>query len=156
MTEVAEILKKIPKLKPLPDTAMKIIKAVNDPTASVGDIVETIKYDQVLTAKVLRICNSAYMGLDREITSLKEALMFMGTKRLTQIILLAVPDSPLMDKVEGYGLAQGDLWIHSAGAAIAAQNLGTIVKYPDPNLLFTAGLLHDIGKCLLQEYVGQE
>lgn len=156
MIKESDILAIIPNLEPLPDTAMRIINVINNPNGAVESVVDIIQYDQVLTGKVLRIVNSASFGLNRDITSLKDALMYLGTNRLIQIILLAVPDSPLLKAVKGYGLERGELWLHSAGAAIAAQYLGTLVKHPDPNLLFTAGLLHDIGKCLLQEYVGNE
>lgn len=156
MITKTEILAHIPKLEPLPETAMRVISSVNNTNSTTESVVEIIQYDQVLTASVLRIVNSASFGLNREITSLKDALMYIGTNRLVQIILLAVPNSPILKAVKGYGLKRGELWLHSAAAAIAAQYLGTLVKHPNTNLLFTAGLLHDIGKCLLQEYVGIE
>ena len=74
MNRIDEIVAGIGHIQPLPGTVLRLIDVINDPASTVEEIVETIRYDQVLTARMLRICNSAYFGLSREVESLEDAM----------------------------------------------------------------------------------
>lgn len=156
MNRANEIVKKIGTLPPLPDTAMKLIRVVNDPRSTVDDIVETIRYDQAITAEVLRLCNSAYFGLSRRITSLNDAMLCLGTVKVLQLVMSVHTTNLLAREQSGYGMDPGVLWKHSVAVALAAAQFAGLLRRANGSLAFTAGLLHDIGKVILNDYVAQE
>lgn len=156
MNRMDEIVAKVGDMKPLPGTVVKLISAINDPNSSIKDIVDAIRYDQVVTARMLRLCNSAYFGLSREVSSIDDALRLLGTLKTLQFVMAIHTSSLLSRDQKGYGLAQGVLWRHAVGVALASMHFAELTKPPNTNLAFTAGLLHDIGKVLLDEFVAEE
>jgi putative nucleotidyltransferase with HDIG domain len=151
-----ELLKKMGALPPLPGTAVKLIGLLNDPRSSVQDMVEVIKYDQAVTGQVLRLCNSAFFGLPRAVTSLHDAMSALGMVKVLQVVMAVHTNTMLYRKQIGYGLERGMLWKHSVAVALAASEIGQRVDEGKVNLLFTAALLHDIGKVVLNEYVAAD
>ena len=99
------------------------------------------------------MCNSTLLGGASPVSSLRDALVRIGNKRLLQIILSAGGTDLLGREVEGYDLARGDLWKHSMLCALLAESLCDVVSYPSPDKAFTAGLLHDVGKLAMAESV---
>lgn len=156
MTRMDEILDRVAAIQPLPDTVMKLINVVNDPKSTIDDIIEVIRYDQAVTTQMLRICNSAYFAVSREIDSLNDAIRMLGTIKILQLVMAVHSNSLLAKQQSGYGLEPGILWKHSVGVAITATWFAERLHYPNSNLAFTAGLLHDVGKTILNEYVGRE
>lgn len=156
MTSAKDILEKVGRLPPLPSTALKLMDVINDPGSTVEEIVETIKYDQAVTGEVLRLCNSAYFGLSRTVTSLNEAMRYLGTAKVLQLVMSVHTSSTLAGEQAGYGLEPGILWKHSVAVALASSAIAQRLESPDANLVFTAGLLHDIGKVVLNEYVAED
>ncbi len=140
----------------LPAAAMRLVGVLGDPDSSLDEIVESIRFDQTITAELLRYCNSAYLGVPREVRSLDEAIRFLGTAKVLQLAMAAHAQSLLSRSQSGYGLPPGALWKHSVGVALAAQRLGALRQSADRGALFTAGLLHDVGKIVLNEFVGAE
>ncbi|MCB9849230.1 MAG: HDOD domain-containing protein [Phycisphaerales bacterium] len=155
MTNIDHILDQIDTLPALPTTSVKIVSIIGNPNASVGEIVEAIKYDQALTGEVLRLCNSAYFGLSRQITSLNDAMVCLGTLKLLQLVMAVHTNGILNQPQAGYGLEGGMLWRQSVATAIAAAEFAKAARYPNVNLAFTAGLLQGIGKLVLSSYVAK-
>lgn len=151
-----QILERVESLPHLPDTALRLVQIISNPQAPLTEIVDAVRYDQALTAEVLRLCNSAYFGLARTIRSLDDAVTLLGTVRVFQLVMAAHARTFFSKPQEGYGLPAGALWEHSVAVAIAAQALSRRLRLPDAGLLFTAGLLHDAGKIVLNEFVGRE
>ncbi len=151
-----DIVARIGRLPPLPTTVLRLVSIVSDPSSSLAQIVETIRYDQAITADVLRLCNSAYFGLVRKVESLDDAVRLLGTVKILQLVMAAHTRALLSRPQEGYGLPAGALWRHSVGVALAAQLLARPMRSTQLGLLFTAGLLHDIGKVALNEFVARE
>ncbi|MBU0718427.1 MAG: HDOD domain-containing protein, partial [Planctomycetes bacterium] len=132
-----------------------LMTVINDPRSSVDDILEVIKYDQAVTGEVLRLCNSAYFGLSRKVTSLNEATVRLGSAKVLHLVMSVHANSLLAQRQAGYGLEPGMLWRHSVGVAVASAQLAQKLRLANVNLAFTAGLLHDIGKVILNEYVAE-
>jgi putative nucleotidyltransferase with HDIG domain len=132
------------------------MNVLSDPLSSVDDIVEAIRYDQAVTGEVLRLCNSAFFGLSRKVTSLNDALICLGTTKVLQLVMSVHANSMLSKKQIGYGLEPGILWKHSVAVALASSAVADFVKLPNVNLVFTAGLLHDIGKVVLNDFVAEK
>ncbi len=149
--EIQKVIKSVPLLSP---SANQLLQATTDPDHDQGDIVQIVKLDATLTARVLKIVNSAAIGLINEITSLERAISYLG-ERL--VVGIAVGDcaAQLFDKeLKGYEGEHGDLWRHDLRTAIASREIATLSNLKiNPDLAFTAGLLHDIGKSLISDYL---
>ena len=156
MNRCTDILRKVKALPALPSTALKLMQVINDPLSTVDDLVGTIKYDQAVTGEVLKVCNSAYFGLARRVSSLNDAMVYLGTVKVLQLVMAIHTNALLAREQRGYGLAPGVLWKHSVGVALASSAVAQRLKLPNASLVFTAGLLHDIGKVVLNEYVAEE
>lgn len=156
MNSIEDIVGQVGALPPLPDTALKLMKVMNDPRSSMDNIVEANKYDQAVTGEVLKLCNSAFFGLSRKVTSLNDAMRSLGTMKVLQLVMSVHTNSILSCEQKGYGLEPGVLWKHSVAVALASSQFAQRIRLPDANLVFTAGLLHDIGKVILNEYVAEE
>jgi putative nucleotidyltransferase with HDIG domain len=154
--QIERLLEQVHTLPRLPDTTLRLIGVLNDPDSSLREIVEVVRYDTALTAELLRQCNSSYYGLGRRVTSVAEAARLLGTDTLTQLVLGAHAKALLGPEQRGYGLRPGELWRHCVAVATAAKLIGKRLNFADENLLFTAGLLHDIGKIVLNEQVYHE
>jgi putative nucleotidyltransferase with HDIG domain len=153
---IDEIVERVGTLPHLPATIHRLISVVSDPGSSLNQIVETIRYDQILTTEVLRLCNSAYFGLARTVESLDDAVRMLGTVKILQLVMAAHARVILSRPQSGYGLPTGALWLHSVGVALGSQILAKHMRQSQVGLLFTAGLLHDVGKVALNEHVARE
>ncbi len=151
-----EILDRVEHLPRLQDTATRLIAVVADPTSTLEQIVETIRYDQTVTAQILRLCNSAYFGLVRRLSSIDEAIRYIGTTKVLQMVMAVHTQSLLTRPQEGYGLPPGVLWLHSVGVALGSQMLAQRFGITQVGMVFTSGLLHDVGKTVLNEFVAAD
>lgn len=156
MNTVEEIIARVGSIQPLPDTALKLMNVMGDPRSTIDDIVETIKYDQAVTGQVLKLCNSSFFGLSRKVTSLNDAMLRLGTVKVLQLVMSVHTNNMLASEQRGYGLEPGVLWKHSVSVALASSLFAQRLGLADASLAFTAGLLHDIGKVILNEYVAEE
>ncbi len=156
MITSSEILNKVEEIPPLPGAVVELINVLNNPSSSVREIVQVIQYDQALTTQMLRMCNSAYFGLSRSISSLEDAIRILGTTKVMQLVLTINTSSLLNHAHQGYGMHAGALWRHSVAVAIASSFFGEKIGLERLSLAFTGGLLHDIGKLVLDKYVGEE
>jgi putative nucleotidyltransferase with HDIG domain len=152
-SRVNAILKSITQLRPIPSNVTRILKEIEDPHITIGIVSDYIGLDQALAAMVLQLSNSVALGYDRSCSSINDAVMRIGLKRLKSILLASSAVEPLHQRLKGYRLGAGELWNHSLFTAVAAEFLARSLNYPDPEQAYVAGLLHDIGKLLLDQYV---
>lgn len=151
--EKEEILYTIKGLPPFPETALRAVKAIRDPDSSAQDLVNIIQYDQSITANILRFANSAYFGLQARVTSLKQAVAYLGSKAIIDMLFLSGSLSYFRGEYDGYGLKGEDLLTHSVSTALMCRILGERIGLEETSTVFTAGLLHDIGKVVLSSFV---
>ncbi|MBN2320245.1 MAG: HDOD domain-containing protein [Acidobacteria bacterium] len=141
-------------IKPIPQVALKIIRTLQSDEYDTEDIAVQIRHDQVISAKVLNICNSAYIGAKKEIQSINQALVVLGSRIVVQLILSSALEGFFASFNKGYSLSRGGLYHHAVSAAIVSEHVSRLTGNSDPEIAYTAGLLHDIGKVLLDQYVG--
>lgn len=153
MNLIEQILKSVKELPPFPIVLQRAIQLIDDPKSSAQQIVDVVQFDQSITFEVLKICNSAFFGLRRKIRSLKEAVIMVGFDQLLEIILSHESKHFLQKGLKGYGLGQGDLWRHSVTSAILSRIIAKHIHHSNLNILFTAALIHDIGKLILNQYI---
>lgn len=140
-------------LPALPHIVIKVMELTEDPNSTAQDINSVLMQDQGMTAKVLRLANSAYYGFPRRIATITDAIVFLGFRTLRSIVMAASVSDILGKEMEGYALGQGELWRHSQCTAMAARFIARNVKFGMLDLAYTAALLHDIGKVVLNSHM---
>jgi len=117
---------------------------------SVRDVVGIVENDAILTTKILRAANSAAYSPRVPITSVTAAINNMGEKVIMSLAIESCAPKVFKDPLDGYMSGAGQMWDHSLCTAIGARQLSSYtIKESSPNLAFTAGLLHDIGKSVM-------
>jgi putative nucleotidyltransferase with HDIG domain len=137
----------------MPATAARLMPLLQNPDSSASKIEDTLKYDPGLTANILKLTNSAYFGLPSRVSSVRQAIMLLGWKRLLQLVMTMCMSALMKKPVPGYDLPRGELWRHSVAVSVAADLLVRSLSISDADEVFTAALLHDIGKLVLGDYV---
>ena len=153
---VKHIIERITDLPTLPSVVMKVNELVKNPKASASDIGRVISTDQSLSVKILKLVNSAFFGFPGQIKSISHAITILGFKTI-QNIALSVSVFDLFGKGKGTaGFDRAEFWKHSIGCAVCARLIATKLRYEDADLAFTAGLLHDIGKVVMDQYLHED
>ena len=137
----------------MPATSAKLLKMLKDPESSAAQIEDVLKYDPGLTANILKLTNSAYFGIPSKVSSVKQAVVLLGWKRLLQLVMTMCMSTVMKKPVPGYDLSQGELWRHSVAVSVAAELVVKALKIPGADEVFTAALLHDVGKLVLGGFV---
>ncbi|CAD7849399.1 MAG: hypothetical protein [Olavius algarvensis Delta 4 endosymbiont] len=150
---IEKILESVATFQGLPGNAAKVLSMLDDPEFDVSQIEETLRLDPELTANVLRLTNSAYFGFSEKIGSLKQAIVVLGSKKLIQLVMATCMSGLMSQEVKGYGLDKGDLWRHSIAVSVVSEKLVEEIGISADPEIFTAALLHDIGKLLLGQHV---
>lgn len=149
------LVQQIKDLPTLPSVVTQIIKMVEDPETSAADMNEVISQDPSLTAKVLKLVNSAFYGFSRQISTVREAVVILGFNRVKSLALSA----SVFEVFQGDGSDKFDrvgLWEHSIGTGVAAEILGKRIRYPNPEEILVVGILHNIGKIVIDLYFHDE
>ncbi|MCK5683775.1 HDOD domain-containing protein [bacterium] len=153
MTRRVEILKIINTIPSLPTIAVEIQQLLRTKELDVKVLADKIKYDPGLTANILSLANSAYFSFNHAVNTITDAIVLMGTKRVYELIL-AESLAPIVHKsIKGYDLPAGKLWEHSVAVAVACEELTKALEIKGTEYVFTAGLLHNVGKIVLGTFV---
>ncbi len=151
--EDLNIITKVEAFPSLPGASTKLLSVLNDSNAAVTEIEKIFRMDPGLTANVLKLSNSAYFGFQSEIGSVHKAIVLLGAKRLMQLVITSCVNSVMNKPVPGYDLPPGEMWRHSIAVSVAAEGLIEELNAPKADEIFTAALLHDVGKLVLGEFV---
>ena len=147
-----EIASTTRNLKPVPQIALKVIRMIRDDDYRLDDVAEELRQDQVIAAKILHFANSPIIGIGTEIDSIDRALIVLGEKRLVQLILSAGVETLFAGtEIGGYSLCKGGLFHHALATAMTAHEISVFTGRGHPEIAYTAGLLHDIGKTVLDQ-----
>jgi len=149
-----EILKSVKNIPAFPAVALKVMELIDDPDFSLMDLADIIKYDQAISANILRICNSAYFGLRYKVETIRDAVMRLGQQNVVRAVQ-AAGVSRFYKNAKGYGIESGKLWEHSVGVALMSQILSKRIFHCEDARLYATSLLHDIGKVIMGEFVDQ-
>ena len=155
--QLETIIESIDRLPPFPSVASRVLELSADPDVDYMDLLKVIKYDEAVTANCLRLCNSSYYGLPVKVFSLEHAGRLLGLKNIIMIVLANCKGLTTFSKaLNVYGLRPGELWRHSVICAMLSQLLIGKVSQKEDSVLFTATLLHDVGKLVLNQYYVEE
>ena len=148
-----DVRRAIHDLQPIPQVAMKLLRLINEDRYELKDLTEEIRKDQVLGARTLKLCNSVMFGSRNRIDSLDQALVYLGQKLLIKFVISASVSNFYAQAGSGYSLCKGGIYHHAVGTAAVAEKLAQVTGKTQPTLAYTAGLLHDIGKVVLDQYI---
>ncbi len=151
--KIQSILDQVENLPPMPQVAVQLLEAAQDPDVDLGIVAGWLERDAAMTANILHVCNSPFYGLRREVTSVRQATGLLGLKQVVQIAVSVLAASYLSPSQEGYSLGAGELWKSSIAAALAAEMIARTVGYAGESTAYTAGLLQDVGKIVLARFV---
>jgi len=146
-------LNKFNGLSQFPQLTIRTLILIADRNLNVKKIAEFIETNQGIVSKVLKIANSAYYGMNGKITSIRHAAIVLGYKILGEIVITAGAKDFLDRQLRGYTYDSMDLWNHSLAVAYGSK---FIISKENPSLTnaaYTAGLIHDVGKIILDELV---
>ncbi len=146
-------------LPTLPSVMRKLTALLQDPDASARDIGQLVSEDVVLTAKVLKIANSAYYGLRERCLAPQQAASILGMKVLRNVVMQATVMKQYDHLKSGGAFDIDGLWRHSILTAQCCQFLGRKCQNSiglAPDELYICGLLHDLGQVVLLDALGKE
>lgn len=153
-----ELVAQVKNLPPVSHAALKLVGLLDQAAVSNEDVVQVLKYDNVLTAKLLRACNSPYYGFDEPVASVEQAVLILGHQQILHIVLSIAFAGAMSTPLPGYSAEAKDLWNHSLITAMTADRIARTNTAMDiePAVAFTAGLLHDIGKIAMNHVLTAE
>lgn len=148
----SEIIKSVKNLPPFPKIAMKALDILSKPDYDIKELADVINLDQGITANVLRVCNSPYYSFVRQISSVVQAIAYLGADQVKEIIVASGLKKVFLKRNLSSSQIRFQLWQHSVRSAIMSQVITRKLK-PKPDFtIYTSALLHDIGRLLLDEY----
>ena len=151
--EPDEIKRSIAELQPIPQVALKILRIINEANYEIKNVTEEIRKDQVISARTLQLCNSVMFASRKKIDSLDHALVMLGQHLLLKFVISAALNRFFNQSGQGYSLCKGGIYHHAVGTALLAEKLAELTDKAEPSMAYTAGLLHDIGKVVLDQFI---
>jgi len=143
----------IESVRPIPQVALKVLRIIQEGDYDINKISEEVRKDQVISAKTIQLCNSALFSKRQDVASLDHALVFLGQELFLKLVISAAVQSYYSQCANGYSLCKGGLYHHAVGTAMVAEKIARMTQKVVPAIAYTAGLLHDIGKVVLDQYI---
>jgi HD-like signal output (HDOD) protein len=146
----------INQISTLPTVYAKVNELVDNPTSSASDLGRVISRDQGLTARLLKLVNSAFYGLPSKIDTVSRAVTVIGFKQLKELVLATSVLSMFKGLGSSISLSMEDFWKHSIACGLTSRILAIYARCDNPEAFFVAGLLHDLGRLVLLEKCSEE
>ncbi len=140
-------------LPPVPHVAAKMMELVGNEDTSVRELQKVISADQALTARILKMANSVFYSFDQKISTLSHAIVILGFRAVQSMAIAASSRSLFVKKGAQFGLKEKLLWEHSIGVAMGCRQVARTISYENEETAFIVGLLHDIGKAVLNQVI---
>ena len=149
--ELQDFVDRLTNLPTLPPIAIRILEVASDENFDTQAIIELVEADQALTARILRVANSPFFGVPREVSTVAQATRLLGMDFIRSMTLSILVVDCLSVK-DGQVFRIEPFWQHSFACAIASELLAQEFGHPQPKEAFVAGLLHDLGKLILYQW----
>ncbi|MFC1557695.1 HDOD domain-containing protein [candidate division KSB1 bacterium] len=143
-------------LPALPTIIAKMIELIDDPRTSASSLSKLISTDQVLTAKILKLANSAFYGFPRRISTINLAIVILGFDTLKDLGLSVSIIDRFKNRKGDDSFDMSRFWEHSIACGVIGKLLARKLNYRITGEVFVAGILHDIGKLVLNQYFPKE
>jgi len=156
MSILEKVLSRVNTLPSLPEAVARLSKAVRDPNSTATAIESIIRPDPALTTNLLKLANSAFFGFTKEITSVKQAVSLMGQNRVYELALSGAFSRVIPPHLNGYNISSRDFWLHSIAVGVLSEKIASKITRQLPEMIFTTGLLHDLGKIPIAAFIEKE
>ncbi|MDF1839631.1 MAG: HDOD domain-containing protein [Planctomycetota bacterium] len=143
-------------LEAFPKVATNVLSIANQPGVVPADVIEVVQTDAGITGKVLKLCNSAYYGFQREVGSLQEAGNMLGTDTLVNLVLTSSANKFFRNAGQVAPQRQEELWTSSITQALASRLIAQKAGYENPDRAYTAGLMQNIGTIVMDRFYTDE
>jgi HD-like signal output (HDOD) protein len=150
---IRKIIADTSSLPAMPAVMIKVQQMIGLPGTSPAQLAKIIETDPAMVAGILKVANSAYYGFRGKVSTIRHASALFGTRRLGELITAMSAGAVLGKAMDGYGLEAGDMWRHSIAVAVTAGEIAAAIASDAINSAYMAGLLHDVGKIILDPYV---
>ena len=150
---IRKIISNTASLPAMPEVMIKVQQMIKHPGTSPAQLAKIIETDPAIVAGILKVANSAYYGFRGKVSTIRHASALFGTRRMAELITAISAGGVLGKAMDGYGLKAGDMWRHSIAVARTAGEIAAAVGSDAPDSAYMAGLLHDMGKIILDPYV---
>ncbi|AVX20512.1 MULTISPECIES: HDOD domain-containing protein [Carboxydocella] len=151
-----QLIKAVEDIPPLPLTVTKALQVIDNPNSGPRDLANIIGSDQAMTVTLLKYANSAFYGLSRRVSTINEAIVIMGFAAIRSLLMSFALSKTLNREIKGYAMPQGEIWKHALYCGNISRHIAKKIKYPQPEEAFVAGLIHDIGKVVLNEFIFED
>jgi putative nucleotidyltransferase with HDIG domain len=148
-----ELIEKVDDIPAFPQTVINIMALLKEPRSAAVDIEREVMKDQGLTTKMLKMANSAFYSGRRQIKTVADATVLLGFDTVQSLVLASTVGKVMEKELKGYSYERNALWRQSQISAIMARAIAKKAKFSNPDIAYTAGLLKDVGKVILDEYV---
>ncbi len=145
MEDLGSIVRAIGDIPAIPHIAGLVMEKAPDPNTTPKELNDIISRDQGMAARVLKMANSSFYGRSKSVTKLTDAILVVGFRTIQSLVMTAA----VRDLFKTFGLLDQLLWEHSLGCAFAARTIAKRFRFPKVEEAFLVGLLHDVGKVLL-------
>lgn len=154
-TNIAELVRGVGALITLPDVFIRISQLVENPSSNMADIARVVGQDPSFTVRLLRVANSAFYGFFSRIDTVPKAVAIIGTSQIRNLAL-ATSVASSFEGLPNTLVSMENFWKHSLYCALAARILAKQARRCDPDAVFTAALLHDIGELVIFNRMPQQ
>ena len=148
-----KILRTLDDLPAMPRIIMKARRMMQNPQANYTEFERALEADQGIATRVLRLANSAYYGVSGTVSSIQRASVILGYQTIGELVLVTGTSALLDRELRGYGLETGDMWRHAMAVSFGARKIAILKREHLADDAFTAGLIHDVGKLILNKYL---
>ena len=152
MIDLDALIKNIRMLPPLPAAVDKLCKLASNTNSDVFEVAQVISGDHALTAKLLKVVNSAFYSLSQKVSTIFQAVIILGYREIRSIAMGFSVMNISRSLILNACIPIEEFWKHSLATAILSKKIAKKFRYKDPEEVFVAGLLHDIGKLILMNY----
>ena len=149
-------IRNIKNLPTLPVIVSRILEVADDSGSSANELAELVARDMSVSAKVLNLANSAFYGFSRRITTIPQAVVVLGFDTVRSLALSVSVFESLSSNTGEISFDREAFWIHSIGCGTASRLVAKELGYRDTGTFFVAGLLHDLGKVILDTYFSEQ
>lgn len=148
-----QLMARMEQIAPIPQVGLKILRMLEEGDHDFGPILSQIKQDQVISSRIIRDSNSVLLARNQPVESIAEAALVLGEERLATIVMTECFDRFYGQCKQGYSICRGGLFHHAVGTACLTEKIARLTGKAVPATAYTAGLVHDIGKVVLDQMI---
>ncbi len=148
----SSILKHAEDIRPSSKVAIRALQLINSEYTAITELEQFVLQDQVLAANILKEANSAYYGLSKQVRTISQAIAYLGMKAFKKIVMNTCLADLYQCSIITYDMEEGVLFHHSVACARISETIAKVTGCMEPETAYLAGLLHDIGKIVIERH----